>query len=268
MATMSGKRDYYEVLGVERSASEKDIKDAYRKLAIKHHPDKNPGDEEAVARFKEAAEAFEVLGDAEKRARYDRYGHAGVGGGAQFRDANDIFQLAVNKDGIIRGNYYNALGDTTLPVYGAVDKKTQRAAWTVGDKKEPTYETGIANLTKSETTMMVHFGKDKSQQWNLIRIEVGPEGCFSSSCTTTQDAACTVTDADGGFLVDARLCFAQDDGAAGCTADCSGGGRPVCVTPPLPSGTYTVSRGALFVSFTVPSTLPFGGACEGDPFSP
>ncbi len=93
MATMSGKRDYYEVLGVARNASEKDIKDAYRKLAIKNHPDKNPGDSEAVARFKEAAEAFEVLGDAEKRARFDRFGHAGVGGGgAQFHDANDVFQ--------------------------------------------------------------------------------------------------------------------------------------------------------------------------------
>jgi hypothetical protein len=86
-------------------------------------------------------------------------------------NANDLFQLAVNKDGVIRGNYYNALGDTTLPVYGSVDKKTQRAAWTVGDKKEPIYEAGFANLTKSETTMLVHFGKDKSQQWNLIRIE-------------------------------------------------------------------------------------------------
>ncbi len=90
---MQGKRDYYEVLGVAKDASEKDVKDAYRKLAIKYHPDKNPGDEEAVARFKEGAEAFEVLGDAEKRARYDRFGHAGVGGGGQqFRDVNDVFQ--------------------------------------------------------------------------------------------------------------------------------------------------------------------------------
>jgi hypothetical protein len=87
------------------------------------------------------------------------------------KNANDLFQLAVNKEGVIRGNYYNALGDTTLPVYGAVDKKTQRAAWTVGDKKEPIYEAGFANLTKSESTMMVHFGKDRSQQWTLVRIE-------------------------------------------------------------------------------------------------
>lgn len=94
MATMANtKRDYYEVLGVERGASAKQIADAYRKLAIKFHPDKNPGDEEAVARFKEAAEAFEVLHDSDKRSRYDRYGHAGVenGRGPHFTDVNDIF---------------------------------------------------------------------------------------------------------------------------------------------------------------------------------
>jgi hypothetical protein len=86
-------------------------------------------------------------------------------------DSNDLFQLAVNKAGTIRGNFYNALSDTTLPVNGAVDKKSQRAAWTVGDKKEPIYEAGFANLTKSETTLLVHFGKDRSQQWTLIKID-------------------------------------------------------------------------------------------------
>jgi molecular chaperone DnaJ len=91
MATMAEKRDYYEILGVARTATSKELADAYRKLAIKYHPDKNPGNEEAILRFKEAAEAFEVLNDSEKRARYDRYGHAGVDGGAQFHDVNDIF---------------------------------------------------------------------------------------------------------------------------------------------------------------------------------
>ena len=94
MAPMAGKRDYYEVLGIERSATDKVIADAYRKLAIRHHPDKNPGDEEAIVRFKEAAEAFEILGDKDKRARYDKFGHAGVEGSArsrQFNDVNDIF---------------------------------------------------------------------------------------------------------------------------------------------------------------------------------
>ncbi len=74
------KRDYYEVLGVDRSADETAIKKAYRKAAIKYHPDKNPDDKEAEEKFKEAAEAYEVLSDADKRARYDRFGHAGVSG--------------------------------------------------------------------------------------------------------------------------------------------------------------------------------------------
>ena len=76
------QRDYYEILGVGRNAGEQDIKSAYRKLALKYHPDRNPGDKAAEERFKEAAEAYAVLGDADKRARYDRFGHAGVAGGA------------------------------------------------------------------------------------------------------------------------------------------------------------------------------------------
>jgi len=74
------KREYYEVLGVDRNASAEEIKKAYRKLAFKYHPDKNPGDKQAEESFKEASEAYEVLHDAEKRGLYDQYGHAGVGG--------------------------------------------------------------------------------------------------------------------------------------------------------------------------------------------
>lgn len=90
------KRDYYEVLGVEKNASADDIKKAYRKLAIKYHPDKNPGDKTAEEKFKEAAEAYAVLSDAEKRQRYDQFGHAGVNGAGGFGGAggfsmDDIF---------------------------------------------------------------------------------------------------------------------------------------------------------------------------------
>jgi molecular chaperone DnaJ len=93
MVTMAEKRDYYEVLGVERSATREQLAEAYRKLALKYHPDRSPGDEAAVAKFKEAAEAFEVLGNPEKRATYDRYGFAGLGSGApQFHDLGEIFE--------------------------------------------------------------------------------------------------------------------------------------------------------------------------------
>jgi molecular chaperone DnaJ len=88
------KRDYYEVLGVNSSSTKDEIKKAYRKLAIKYHPDKNPGNPEAEAKFKEAAEAYEVLSNDQKRSRYDQFGHSGVGGAAGGRggmNMDDIF---------------------------------------------------------------------------------------------------------------------------------------------------------------------------------
>src|SRR5260221_9779925 len=78
---MATKRDFYEVLGVIKTASGEEIKKAYRKVAMQFHPDRNPGDKPAEEKFKEAAEAYEVLSDADKKAQYDRYGHAGMGNG-------------------------------------------------------------------------------------------------------------------------------------------------------------------------------------------
>ena len=79
---MAEKRDYYEVLGVPRTATADEIKSAYRKLAMKYHPDRNPGDKAAEEKFKEAAEAYDVLHDAEKRQRYDQFGHQAFANGA------------------------------------------------------------------------------------------------------------------------------------------------------------------------------------------
>ncbi len=90
------KRDYYEILGVEKNVSEAELKKAYRQMALKHHPDKNPGDKASEDKFKEAAEAYEVLSHPEKKARYDQFGHAGVGANAGFNggggmNMDDIF---------------------------------------------------------------------------------------------------------------------------------------------------------------------------------
>ena len=107
------KRDYYEVLGVANNVPEEELKKAYRKLAMKHHPDRNPGDKTSEEKFKEAKEAYEMLSDPEKRAAYDRFGHAGVdpnagGAGVQdfsgFADAfgdifGDIFGASRGKGG-------------------------------------------------------------------------------------------------------------------------------------------------------------------------
>ncbi len=139
----NGKRDYYEVLGVTRSASEQEIKSAYRKLAMQYHPDRNPGNHEAEEKFKECSEAYSVLIDAEKRERYDQFGHAGVNGGSGFTgfdpsafgDFSDIFGdifgdlFGVNMGGGRRGRPQrggDARADLTLTFEeAAFGKKTQ-----------------------------------------------------------------------------------------------------------------------------------------------
>ena len=104
---MAEKRDYYEVLGLEKGASEGDIKKAFRKMAMKYHPDKNPGDKEAEEKFKDINEAYSVLSDPDKKSKYDRFGHAGVdpngmggaggfggfGGAGGFGGFEDIFDM-------------------------------------------------------------------------------------------------------------------------------------------------------------------------------
>ncbi len=131
---------------------------------------------EAVASPEEYAQQAIVLADAGREAKVSKEEEwlpLGVFAMAQGEEktSNHIFQLAVNKQGVIRGNYYDAVTDSTALVFGSVDKKSQRAAWTVGDRKTPIYEAGIANLTRNETTMLVHYGKDRTQQFSLIRIE-------------------------------------------------------------------------------------------------
>jgi hypothetical protein len=132
------------------------------------------GDPIATAEeYNQQASQIALQGQEAKATEKEEWIPLGVFGMVQGddKDANNLFQLAINKDGIIRGNYYDALSDATAPVFGSVDAKTQRAAWTIGERKDTVYETGIANLTEPQTTMLVHFGKSRTQQWTLVRMD-------------------------------------------------------------------------------------------------
>jgi molecular chaperone DnaJ len=120
------KRDYYEVLGISREAGEEEVKKAYRKLAVKYHPDKNPGDKTAEEKFKEIGEAYEALSDPQKRAAYDQYGHAAfdprmrAGRGGGFHDPFEIFREAFGGTGSIFDDLFgSARSDPTGPQRGA-----------------------------------------------------------------------------------------------------------------------------------------------------
>ncbi len=123
------KRDYYEVLGVSKTASADEIKKAYRKKAIQYHPDKNPGDKEAEEKFKEAAEAYDVLSDPQKRQRYDQFGHAGVGGAAgggfsgQGMSMEDIFS---NFGDLFGGHFGSFFGEGFGGASGRTYRQTRK----------------------------------------------------------------------------------------------------------------------------------------------
>src|SRR5947208_9519186 len=118
------KRHYYEVLGITRTASDEEIKKAYRKFALKYHPDKNPGDKSAEESFKEIGEAYEALSDPQKRAAYDQYGHAAfdprMRGGGGFHDPFEIFRAAFGGSGSIFDDLFGGgRGDPTGPQRGS-----------------------------------------------------------------------------------------------------------------------------------------------------
>jgi len=131
------KKDYYETLNLSKSASESEIKKAYRKLAIKYHPDKNPGNKEAEQSFKEAAEAYEILSNSQKKQQYDQFGHAafsggqgfgGGGGGMSMDDIfdhfGDVFGSSFGGSGFGRGGGRRVRKGSNLRVKKEKDKKT------------------------------------------------------------------------------------------------------------------------------------------------
>jgi hypothetical protein len=127
----------------------------------------------SVTKYAEQAQSFADEGRDAMVPADDEFRALGSFGMVQGEEktATDIFQLAINKAGVLRGNYYNSLTDTSAKVYGKLDKKSQRVVWTVGDKKDVVFEAGLHNLTKDVTTAVVHYGKEKTVQMMLVRLD-------------------------------------------------------------------------------------------------
>ena len=128
--------------------------------------------------FANQAIQFANQGRAADASKEDDWQPLGVFGLVQDDEkvAQNIFQLAVNKAGVVRGNYYNALADTTQPVFGSIDTKSQRVAWSIGDKKNIVYEAGLNNLTQEQTPVLVHYGAERTEQMILVRLEEPKDG--------------------------------------------------------------------------------------------
>ncbi|MCA9230442.1 MAG: molecular chaperone DnaJ [Planctomycetales bacterium] len=203
---MAVQLDYYDVLQVDRSATQSDIATAYRKLAIKYHPDKNPGDEEAIERFKQASEAFEVLHDAEKRARYDRYGHAGVNGqsagSGHFSDVEDIFSAFGDIFGDLFGGGGRGRGrrvrkgrDVRCDVSLTLQEAAQGVRKTVHFQRHEPCQTcsgsGAAKGSKRETCSYCGGHGQVVQQAGIVRVQTTCPACKGEgSSVSTPCPAC------------------------------------------------------------------------------
>jgi molecular chaperone DnaJ len=192
------KRDYYEVLGVSRNAAEQELKSAYRKLALQYHPDRNPGDHEAEEKFKEINEAYGVLSSPESRARYDRFGHAGVGSAASGAWATPDF-----------GGFEDILGDIFGDIFGA--RSSRRGGPQRGSDLRYDLEIALEQAAAGFKT-----------QITIPRLE-NCEPCHGTGAAPgTTPVACTVCGGTGqirfqqGFFSVSRTCH-----------QCRGGGRMI-----------------------------------------
>jgi molecular chaperone DnaJ len=194
---MATQRDYYEVLGIERSASNGEIAGAYRRLAVQYHPDKNPGDEEAIDRFKEAAEAFEVLSDQDKRARYDRFGHAGLNGqyGAHhFTDVEDIFSAFGDLFGDLFGGRSrnqphkgrDVRCDVTLTLKEAANGVTKTVEFQRHGQCEQCKGTGAAAGSRREVCGYCRGQGRVIQSAGIVRIQTTCPSCHGAGSVIKQ----------------------------------------------------------------------------------
>lgn len=236
------KRDYYEVLGVSKSASQEEIKKAYRKLALQYHPDRNPGNKEAEERFKEAAEAYEVLGDSDKRRRYDQYGHAGMRG-TDFRPFTDVNDIFTTFGDIFSGGFGGSIFDD---MFGRQGRPRQRS--TVG---VPGSDLKVRlKLTLEEIAAGVEK-KIKVKRYRQC------DSCGGSGARTSSSrATCPVCEGSGEVRQVSRSVFGQFVNISTC-ANCGGEGTIIREPCPACHGDGRV-QGESTIKVSVPAGVSEG----------
>ncbi len=200
------KRDYYEVLGVSKNASEADIKRAYRRKAMKYHPDKNPDDKEAEAKFKECAEAYEVLSDPEKRKRYDQFGHEGLRG----MGMRDYQHMSWQDIGSMFG-----LDDLLGGIFGGRSRRARRGGPTRGYDLETTVELTLDDIAK---------GTEKTIEFT--RQDICAECNGNGSATGTTPDKCPTCGGSGQVIREVRMLGAVINTASDCR-QCGSSGQVI-----------------------------------------
>ena len=208
------KRDYYEVLGVDKSATKDEIKKAYRKMAMQYHPDKNPGDKTAEDKFKEAAEAYEVLSSDEKRAKYDRFGHSGLRGGQDYHGYNNVNDIFSNFSDIFGSAFGgSSIFDEFFGGGASSRGSRQRTTGTPGSDLKVTIKLSLEEIA-SGTTKKIKIKKYKT--------------CGTCSGSGAKDAGsfntCPVCNGTGEVRQVSRSLFGQFVNIQPCS-NCNGNGK-------------------------------------------
>ncbi len=236
------KRDYYEVLGIDKNASADEMKKAYRKLAMQYHPDRNPDDKTAEEKFKEAAEAYEVLSDDEKRSKYDRFGHDAMRGGQDFHGFSNAQDIFSHFSDIFGGGFGG--GSSIFDDFfggGSSQRGGQRSTGTPGQDLKVTLKLTLEEIAGGTTK------KIKMKKHNKCKTCSGTGAKDSASYQT-----CSVCSGTGEVKQVSRSLFGQFVNIAPCT-NCNGRGK--VITSPCSS---CHGDGRLYEESTIKINIPAG----------